>query len=901
MLNFKKGLALVLAAATAFTFAPVANLGNAVQAEAAETTKLADKSGTIKLNASGTGNTATVKISDLSGFGLSDDDEKAGVTAHVADKNIATISGTGSGNGTPVDSAVADETVIQLVKDDKLTITAVKAGTTTVTLSFGRATHKTADFTQKLTIVVGDLTPVSEADFSKIEAKLTRNADGHNYYTTKANSSATAAEQPSADYADVQVKINNYNLTIGQAYTLDATTTNSDVAAINRVATTTNGTTDTATAGSWTASETTADTTTAALTVRLKSIGTATINVRLYASATAGEKTKLVTEVAIPVSVTNGIDVFTVKYDANRDGADETAATLSTSSADNSLADTTGLFENGSAASTALPNSASDPNIGTIYSNSISNPTQKYASYWDGTTGKLATTLKTAQATPAIYLDTDKNSSIKITATDSQSRNIIYSSSTNYISVDQQGNVSINEKKLPNDEAVSAGGYIYIDVPQSGTGASTVSAFRVVVPVTVANQDTTSITVKKSNGETIAKTVGGTNFNKDVTKLGTIYLSTADKKSDTVTVESSTGAAYLSGQAYTGLNGTSTNATDVNNIASDAVTYTAGSGVGTISLTDKAKSGDSAIVKLVANNSSSQVNDAKVYFRVVVTSKKANVKVTAPSSISLSAATKTTNLNATVNSTSQLKYAFVSSVGDSTSAGTTTYGDLSVDQSGNVKYNGTSTGTAVIRITGYETTDSLAPEAAYVTVNYSSTKNAQTITVDPASISLKAGETAQINAKSVVTGAAITYKSSDETVATVDATGKVTAVKDGSTTITVSAPATTDYEAGTATVTVKVTGADPAKVTGVKVSNKKGAKVTVSFTKDTTNPTMKYYVQKKVSGKTSGKSVGSTKTTLSVKKGATVKVRVKAYYYDANGVKHVGKYSAWKTLKTDKK
>ena len=93
----------------------------------------------------------------------------------------------------------------------------------------------------------------------------------------------------------------------------------------------------------------------------------------------------------------------------------------------------------------------------------------------------------------------------------------------------------------------------------------------------------------------------------------------------------------------------------------------------------------------------------------------------------------------------------------------------------------------------------------------------------------------------------------------------------------------------------------PSKVTGVKVSNKKGAKVTVSFKKVTTAPTMKYYVQKKVSGKTSGKSVGSTKTTLSVKKGATVKVRVKAYYYDENGSKHVGAYSAWKTLKTDKK
>ena len=94
---------------------------------------------------------------------------------------------------------------------------------------------------------------------------------------------------------------------------------------------------------------------------------------------------------------------------------------------------------------------------------------------------------------------------------------------------------------------------------------------------------------------------------------------------------------------------------------------------------------------------------------------------------------------------------------------------------------------------------------------------------------------------------------------------------------------------------------NPAQVKGVKVSNKKGAKVTVKFKKITANSTMRYYVQKKIGKKVSGKSIGSTKTTLSVKKGATVKVRVKAYYYDANGVKHVGKYSSWKTLKTDKK
>jgi len=98
--------------------------------------------------------------------------------------------------------------------------------------------------------------------------------------------------------------------------------------------------------------------------------------------------------------------------------------------------------------------------------------------------------------------------------------------------------------------------------------------------------------------------------------------------------------------------------------------------------------------------------------------------------------------------------------------------------------------------------------------------------------------------------------------------------------------------------------AKPAKITGVKVGNKKGAKVVVKFTKsslDKNGLSMKYYVQKKVGKKTSGKSIGSARTSLAVKKGATVKVRVKAYYYDAAGQKHVGAYSKWVTKKTDKK
>lgn len=50
------------------------------------------------------------------------------------------------------------------------------------------------------------------------------------------------------------------------------------------------------------------------------------------------------------------------------------------------------------------------------------------------------------------------------------------------------------------------------------------------------------------------------------------------------------------------------------------------------------------------------------------------------------------------------------------------------------------------------------------------------------------------------------------------------------------------------------------------------------------NPNVKYYVKKTVNGKSAGKSVNGTKTTLTVKKGATVKVKVKAYIYDVRSM-----------------
>ena len=74
------------------------------------------------------------------------------------------------------------------------------------------------------------------------------------------------------------------------------------------------------------------------------------------------------------------------------------------------------------------------------------------------------------------------------------------------------------------------------------------------------------------------------------------------------------------------------------------------------------------------------------------------------------------------------------------------------------------------------------------------------------SLNLEEGATANL-AATVNSGAALSYASSDETVATVSAEGVVTAVKEGTATITVSAPAQGIYTAASAEVAVTVTAA----------------------------------------------------------------------------------------------
>ena len=197
-------------------------------------------------------------------------------------------------------------------------------------------------------------------------------------------------------------------------------------------------------------------------------------------------------------------------------------------------------------------------------------------------------------------------------------------------------------------------------------------------------------------------------------------------------------------------------------------------------------------------------------------------------------------------------------------------------------------------------TTRLTKKKIKVSVVQNVAKAVSDLKVADSALTVKVGDTASAGASTTASGAAITYTSSDTDVATVAADGTITAVAPGTAVVTVKAAETDTVNAGTATIVVTVPS-NPQKVTGVKVSNKKGAYVTVNWTSQGSN--VNYRVYKKVgNGKWVGKNVAGSKTTLSVKKGAKVQVKVKSYAKDASGNTTWGPAATKaKTFKTDKK
>lgn len=314
-----------------------------------------------------------------------------------------------------------------------------------------------------------------------------------------------------------------------------------------------------------------------------------------------------------------------------------------------------------------------------------------------------------------------------------------------------------------------------------------------------------------------------------------------------------------------------------------------------------AKKAGKANVTVKVASDANYFGNATVTIPVEVISGKANNTIVT-NSVTLTKTVKTAKdyATATVDKT-VLSYRFVKY-----DAATKTYvadnpTDVTLDaKTGELKYITENAGSALVEVTGKAPAGAADPKPAYVTVSYSNKKEASKLAVATKSVNVEAGKTAAIAA----TGTALTFASSDESIATVAADGTVTGVKTGVAVITVTDAGDENTEGGSVDVPVYVKAkaavvvAKPAKVSGLKVANVKGAKVKVSFKKSA--KATGYLVSYKVGNKTVKKNTTKTALNLSVKKGAKVKVTVKAFNKNASGAKQ---YSAAvsKTFKTDKK
>lgn len=178
------------------------------------------------------------------------------------------------------------------------------------------------------------------------------------------------------------------------------------------------------------------------------------------------------------------------------------------------------------------------------------------------------------------------------------------------------------------------------------------------------------------------------------------------------------------------------------------------------------------------------------------------------------------------------------------------------------------------------------------------TPASQTITGTTSYVRNTAGSAFSLDAKLTKGDSKLSYKSSNQTVATVNAsTGKVAMRGIGTTTITVTAPATLNYKAASYKVTVKV---NPVKVALKSVTSTKSGTMTVKWSQNT--KVSAYQIQystnsnfsnmKKINVK--GDST-LTKTINSLTRGKKYYVRVRCYK-TINGKYYYSTYSDIKSI-----
>ena len=976
MKNFKKALALVLAAATVFTFAPVSSFAAAgdITDDGLTTTKGIDSNPagvTLSKSTSSYSSaiwlkehddkSSTPSVQQVKAYRITverkwDKDAKKYVDAvDLLTSSTSTTVQTPSSTFTPsasvgavINQTVSDSAVATYDKltandsDDQLaTRTYLVVNTDTAKTADGKINDKNgayiafkstgnADGVFKVTVsALGAFSDSAEAlDTSEFNITIPSGDEVFNLKKT----SVSAAE---GDTVKVPYTIDNYN---GKIAKLEVESDNTDVATVKNLMyrnSTSNKATD---------YPVTKDVD--SLEIVAHEAGSASITVHPLKS----DNTEYSAEQTIEVTVTpknaklyvsfNGDDGY---YDTYTDDIAYTPSTDGKTYYINSGTDTVDAQGTLSHGSSLTLDQNGDPYTGATNQYRVSyGPTPDL-------TGKNATDVENYEYStdynftrPAAPLNADGNKTVKITASSDAGADISYSlvAFDHYQDIDTTGTQDANNKYTGTKNGVIVN-KVYL--PTSKSYASVASAMgqstRVVYTeakakklgaidndglVTLKNGDDGDVvyavvTAKKKDVTTsviivpislhqqspVALYVASQNYfvQKETGTYGAdyenradyaIYLNLKDHATDKLNIWTNAGDAYYTGSSSN----------------DDIVTYKNGTitakKAGTAYVTIKTSSApnvagiETAKIKVVVNDKAAN-NETLGYQSVSVTKDNPTAKIAATSTAKGATIIfdKTLYKIDTSRTAPRLQYRPVNK-------DDTEFGSVLISSTGTVTYQ-KNAGTVYVRAYAAATDKTNPSTWTYIPVNYGQKVVDTQLNVDTTPIVLDVKGTKQINASVSTTGAAITYTSADPTIASVDANGLVTANKSGVTSIKV-ATTSDGKEGSSANIAVVVRGnatvedavKTPSKVTGVKVTNLKGGKVKVTWTKQN-QKNIKYYVKKTVGKKSAGKSVGSNKTTLSVKKGATVKVKVKAYIYDATGKKLVGSYSKTITKKTDKK
>ena len=825
MLNLKKGLALVLAAATAFTFAPVANLGNAVAAKAASEEQGENLTANYK---SGQTTDVDTEFALTPGTYAVEFSKKSG-TANPDNKNLKiTITNAKAASGYDIANGITKDGQIVYTESNysagKLKVTIAKGQNADDNGSFTVTLYKISSTTSYTTTPSSAATESVKRSATKIST-LTVNVTGVAKPTVKGLTGSTR-KFPEKIYSN-----DYYHIYRGQEINLGRLTAQNDASPAADI------TIPSGAKVEW------------QVTTKNGYVGVS--DQTLSSGQKSGDNVKLGKVKLTGLSV--GTDKVTVKLVATDN---ITSGTTYTSAAK--------AFSKGDTIAEKTFDFVVDDNSKNIDSFTWVSANGKTSYLYDGTAFFKPAGIKdenlndAATGSSEITLDplVLKTQQIDVHATGALT---YVSSDSKVFTVSQTGLVT-----------AVAPGTARLTVYAAPAGSFTdVDSQSVLIKVTASSHDVISAKVGSDNAD---ETTG---YQLDLDP--TTQTSGAAVHSAKINATSAAGLTinYQLVKGKEGADATAFGDSAIASVASDG-TVTAGTKTGTVYVrlttadNDKIKGADPVFVKVVVN-ALPQADISIADVRLDLTNNKtAELKPTS----SIADAKFGYILDDSAKDIVDLK-------GSVVTAKKLGYGKITV----------TATATAKTRYTKKDINVAVVDNAA---------KTDSDLKVADSALTVKVGDTASAGASTTASGAAITYTSSDTDVATVAADGTITAVAPGTAVVTVKAAETDTVNAGTATIVVTVPS-NPQKVTGVKVSNKKGAYVTVKWTSQGSN--VNYRVYKKVgNGKWVGKNVAGNKATLSVKKGAKVQVKVKSYVKDASGKTTWGPTATKaKTFKTDKK